>query len=206
MQPNLYQSFATLAANGSTATFALPGNVNAVSSYFGTGVTFGSGTLTLEVSPDGGTTWISTGVTITTGTANTFRQTNIVFGSLFRWTLSGATSPSLDLRVRSAQVRYGVVDAFTFTANGSTAPFVVYNAPEYLLAPNGFDLNLTASGTWGSGTLALEASPDGGTTWFRYTTLTANGYSTVNTGISDVLFRLTLSGATSPALAVRVHK
>ena len=206
MQPNLYQVLAAYSANASSANIVCNGQVNVVSFYFGAGVTFGSGTLTLETSPDGGTTWVSTGVTITSATANSFRQSNLVFGSLLRLTLSGATSPTINVAVRVTQVRYGNVDAFSFTANGTSLPFVLLGGAEYLFAPNNFDVALQAIGTFGSGTVALEASPDGGTTWYRVSTLTANGMNVVNTGLTDTLFRINLTGATSPSLTVRVIK
>lgn len=206
MQPQSFTQLAAFAANGSSASFAASGQVNVVSFYFGAGVTFGSGTLTLETSPDGGTTWVSTGVTITTATANSFRQSSLVFGQLFRVTLSGATSPTLNVGVRVTQVRYGNVDAFTFTANGTSLPFLLVGDSEYLLAPNDYDVALQAFGTFGSGTVALETSPDGGTTWYRVATLTANGMSVVSSGLIDALYRINLTGATSPNLSVRVIK
>ena len=204
------------AANGSSASFAAGGSaVNVVSLYFGTGVTFGSGTLTLEVSPDNGTTWVSTGNTWTTATASTFRASVLVFGTLFRLTLSGATSPVLAPVVKLSAVRYGNVDSFVMTANttftGTTAnapsvAFLLRGGAEYLFAPANFDLCLQATGTFGSGTVNLQGSPDGGVTWFSYGTLTANGQLVVNAGVTDVLFRVILTGATSPVLAVNVIK
>jgi hypothetical protein len=55
--------------------------------------TWGGGTLTLQISPDGGTTWVSTTVTLTddgvVGVSN-------IIGTHARLNLAGATSPSLD--------------------------------------------------------------------------------------------------------------
>lgn len=214
MQPYSFTVHAAYSANASSANMPTNGSqVNIISAYFGTGVTFGSGTLTLESSPDNGTTWVSTGVTITTATASTFRQSNLVFGSLFRWTLTGATSPVLNLSSKLVQVRYGNVDSFTLAATGAafatssnSLPFVALGAAEYLLAPSSYDFNMQAVGTWAGVTLALQSSPDGGVTWFNETTLTANGYVTVATGLTGVLYRLAVYGGTAPALTVRVIK
>ena len=60
---------------------------------------------------------------------------------------------------------------------------------------------------WGSGTATLEASCDGGTTWFSLlkpdgstaVTFTANGYANALACGKDAMIRATLTGSTSPA-------
>lgn len=71
---------------------------------------------------------------------------------------------------------------------------------------NGRKLVVIAAGTWGSGTLTPQISPDSGTTWVstpEAVTLTANG-SKVFTVPDGCLFRLTFTGSTDPALSAWV--
>lgn len=63
----------------------------------------------------------------------------------------------------------------------------------------------SATGTWGSGTTTLYASFDGGTTYVTCGTegqLTADGV--VRFTLPECKLRVTLSGATSPSIAVVV--
>jgi hypothetical protein len=78
------QLFTAQTANGSTQ--AVPVNGRHVS--FVAAGTFGGATLTVEVSPDSGTTWVSTGTTLTAAGA-----VEVTYGEglLLRVTLSGAT-------------------------------------------------------------------------------------------------------------------
>lgn len=57
---------------------------------------------------------------------------------------------------------------------------------------------LMAAGTFGSGTVAAEYSPDGGTTWVSVATLTATGSAAFKIPAGRI--RHTLSGATSPEI------
>jgi len=191
---NLYTSFANLAANGNTSSVPTAGEFNSVGAFLGTGVTFGSGTLKAQVSFDGGTTWLDVpSASFTSGTANTKRADYTVIGPLMRWNLAGATTPSLDLRQVAREVRRGVQRTFTFTANGSSVQFPI--------GTTGLDVGFAAWGTWGSGTLAFQVSPDGGTTWFNVDTLTADGIKHIaGSNSQEVLARVTLTGATSPSL------
>jgi hypothetical protein len=193
--PQTYQSD-TFAANGNGATMSPKGTKHQVTVYFGTGVTFGSGTLTLMVSPDGGTTWISTGNTITSATASTkVAATFTVNGTMFRWTLTGSTTPTLAIATKLEQQHYREVRTIAFAADGSSDTFTM----QYDESNIGF----TAMGTWGSGSLTLQCSPDGGTTWFKVgTAVTANGYQRV-TDLSDTMFKFVLSGSTTPSLTVK---
>lgn len=58
--------------------------------------------------------------------------------------------------------------------------------------------------TYGGGTLKLQVSPDGGTTWFAVDTMTANGVKHV-TGNADQVFRIKIGAATNPALTLKVY-
>lgn len=79
----------------------------------------------------------------------------------------------------------------TFTENGSTLLEAVGGASRN---KSGFN-TLYASGSWGTGSLRIQASPNG-TDWFNLTdvVLTANG--SVNFQAHAKNFRITLSGAT----------
>lgn len=208
-----YVSHATLSGNGNSEVIDCRGNgtVHDIELFFGTGVTFGSGTIKLQYSPDAGTTWIDApnGGAITSATASTRKGIYRAYGQYFRWNLAGATGPSLDLRTKARPVKFdqrpvgptGSAEGSLFTANAASAPIVLPASPVSTLAPEQRSIGWAAYGTWGSGTLALQVSPDGGTTWFNLDTLTANGQKEV-TGIGDVssLYRLNLTGATSPSL------
>jgi hypothetical protein len=61
-------------------------------------------------------------------------------------------------------------------------------------------VTLLANGTFGSGTLTVQASPDDGTTWIStIATMTAAGVINFLAG-DGVLYRLNLSGSTAPSL------
>ena len=65
---------------------------------------------------------------------------------------------------------------------------------------------ISASGTWGSGTITLNCSNDNGVTWTAYgpeTTMTANGFAAAFIA-RDLLYQLVLAGATSPNLNVQI--
>jgi hypothetical protein len=184
--PSLYNADAEFSANGSGASMAPNGTRHSVTIYFGAGVTFGSGTLTLMTSPDGGTTWVSTGITITSATASSrYGTTYEVAGSLFRWTLTGSTTPTINIATKFEQIHYHSVQTITFADNGTSTPFML-DHDESTFA-------FTAYGTWDSGSLTIETSPDGGTTWFKEgAAVTANSYNT-RTGVTDRLFRFVMA-------------
>lgn len=192
-----YQAFTALAANGSTAAMTFQASKHEVTTYFGAGVTFGSGTLTLEVSNDGGTTWVSSGVTWTSATANKKATVTTVYGTAIRYTLSGATNPTLNVAAKVERLAYNFPKHFEFTADGDSASFVI--------PVDQADMAFFVTGTWGSGTMTLNASPNGGVTWFAYDSATANAYK-VQSGMTDLLFKFTLSGSTNPALRVDVFE
>lgn len=63
-----------------------------------------------------------------------------------------------------------------------------------------------AYGTWSSGTLKLQMSPNGGATWIDVTgvSLAANGHKDIPPLGLGILVRGVLSGATSPNLNARI--
>lgn len=79
--------FTLQTANGSTAKFVSSGDFM---SLIASG-TFGGATITVEVSPDDGTTWIATSATLTAAGVTNFIGGE---GLRFRFTLSGATGPT----------------------------------------------------------------------------------------------------------------
>lgn len=191
--PYTYTAFTALSDNGNTAAVDLKGSVNDITVYFGAGVTFGSGTLTGMISYDGGTTYVACAdaIAITSATANTVKATYRVYGQgKFRFTLSGSTTPTINVAVKCEQVEYSLPTRIAFAANGSSDAFMC----------DGTKLLWTAQGTWSSGTLVLESSPDGGTTWYKVAAgITANGVQLASS-LTDTMYRLTLSGATTPVL------
>jgi hypothetical protein len=91
------------------------------------------------------------------------------------------------------------ITEFNLAADGQTATF----------GYNGGKRTFVAYGTWGSGTLKLQWSPDDGTTWIDEGTdseLTANGdFSMDADNVSPgLLYRLDLSGSTSPDLDIKI--
>lgn len=84
----------------------------------------------------------------------------------------------------------------TLSADGSTSA----------IGWSGGHGRVVASGTFGSGTLELDASIDGGSTWVGVGVngqLTAAGTFEFS-GDQATQYRLTLSGATSPSIAVTI--
>lgn len=205
-QPLSYTTFATLSGNGSTSAVAVDSMMNEITLYNGATQTWGSGTITLEASIDG-TTWVSTGKTWTAGTANTQLDRVTAFGQRFRLTLSGSTTPTLNFSMKVEEMRKPRFNVFSFTANANTDPFNV--SDEFWSLFTTTEVNKAkvvpwlAVGTWGSGTMSLQVSPDSGTTWFTVDTATANAYK-ATAEVTDVLCRFSLTGATSPALTVLV--
>lgn len=197
-------------ANGNSATMENSPYVRSVlSTYAGANVAFGAGTVKVQMSPDGGTTWLDTGKSFTAANANKLIQHDEVFGPEFRMNLSGATAPNLDVDMVLRGVATGPVPAYEFSAdetkNAFTLPFTAEKAFVY-----------AAYGTFGGGTLTLEYSIDGGTTWKAEDTALANKYNQIAAGYTMIagrdgvksvhkMYRFKLAGSTAPSLSVRVY-
>lgn len=200
---SVYSAITTMTANGNSAAVDLSslGTAFQVDIYFGTGVTFDSGSLQLQASPDGGTTWLAVpGATaITTATANSYKASYSVYaGTQVRFALTGVVTASvLNPVIRATSLRYETTESFALTANGDTASFVLRD----VFKPIGW----AAFGTWGSGTLTLKVSPDGGTTWFALDSATANALKHTTNTAEEMLCKFTLAGATTPSLSIRVY-
>jgi len=199
---SLYHAFTTLSADGNTAAVDLStlGTAFHIDVYFGAGVSFGSGNLQLQASPDGGTTWVDVpgAAAISAATANTFKTHLYLYGATrIRFKLAGSTTPTLNPVVLATGLRYAPVKVFTFIANGDSAVFTMRDR----LSPMGW----AAWGTWDSGVLTLKCSPDGGTTWFAVDSASANALKHTESA-EEILYKFTLaSAASAPAINVRVY-
>lgn len=210
--PISFTALTAFAADANSAAIALsPAACHEVTIYHGAGVTFGSGTLKLQTSPDGGTTWVDvSGATWTTAVANRIKQVfSPVYGTQLRVALTGSTSPVLNVSVRVARLKFGVVTpVLPITADiAGTVPFTVQPTPNStILGAPLQDFAVFAWGTWGSGTLTLQSSPDGGTTWFDAAAgITANALTLWSGALMvDTLYRFKVTGSTAPALSVIV--
>ena len=86
------------------------------------------------------------------------------------------------------------------TAGGPSIP--VKAGDDYGRADGVYAFTLYYYGTFGSGTVALQASPDGGTTWVTIPSSTASSATVQNLEIRATHLRPTLSGSTSPSLKI----
>lgn len=197
-----------------TGGIALEALESEVSFYATTGYSATTlGTITLQESFDGGTTWVNHPTfTITSVTAGAYIGKAIVHAPLIRLSSAGSTALNLPIQIKVNSLRFtqqfpgAITNPITFTANGTSASFLVN---DYSIAGSTTTVNgdkqvpWTAQGTWGGGTLALQASPDGGTNWFQVDTATAN-IKKLTKPVTDQLFRFVLTGATAPSLTVWV--
>jgi hypothetical protein len=176
-------AFAELTANGQSAAYEMPGDVCDVDVYLDDAETWGGGTLIVQSSPDGGTTWISVASaswTVGDGYLGTVRA----YGRDIRLSLSGATSPSLTVTVRATPVASVVRKVATLTANGNT---------DFALSRAG-GFALFALGTWDSGSLTLSLTPDNLTYYDSgLTALTADGGQAYANTPNDTQLRLVLA-------------
>lgn len=197
MSDTLTNTFANLAANGSTAALELPGDVNDIDVYLSdAAATFGGGTLTLYTSFDGGTTWVAVTSGAWTSGTGLLAAALRGYGKYIRLTLAGATSPSLTVTVVAKRVSQSkaVNVVATLAANGNTD----------FVAPYPASVAIFAKGTWDSGSLTLSVSPDG-TLYVDsgLTAITANGGGVyANTGKNSLLRLVLASVVTASDLDV----
>lgn len=191
-------TFTTLAANGQSAAFELPGDVNDLDVYVSdAAATWGGGTLILQTSFDGGTTWVavpSASYTAGSGLIDSARRS---FGKYVRLSLSGATSPSLGITVKAKAVSESDHQYLNITANGNST----------VVLPRGGALAVFVKGTFDSASLTLAHSPDG-TLYVDsgVTAITAAGGGFFANGGKDTLFRIvTASIVTAADLDVWVY-
>lgn len=188
-------TFAELTADGNTATFELPGDVSTVDVYLDDAETWGAGTLKLQSSFDGGTTWVDVpSASWTSGDGRLGSYT--VYGRDVRLNLAGATSPSLTVTLKAQPVA-SYVEHYSLTANGNTA--VPLTKPGAVA--------VFAKGTWDSGSLTLSESPDGSHYYDAgVTAITANGGGFFANAADNSQLRLVLASvATAADLDVWVY-
>lgn len=85
-------------------------------------------------------------------------------------------------------------------ANGNSASFF----PKNIVPAEGLSCELHVWGTFGSGNVTLQQSPDGGTTWHNVSSAISTAGRTVVTVYSAAPLRLALAGATSPSLQASI--
>lgn len=91
----------------------------------------------------------------------------------------------------------GVVDKeYGLSANGSTGNHNIPVSGDYMFY---------GVGTFGGGTLILEASPDKGVSWFTVDVLYESG-RLIRYLVSGEIIRISLSGATAPSITTGIRQ
>ena len=198
MSDKLFHTFAELTANGQSASVELPGDVNDVDVYLADAETWGSGTLILQTSFDGGTTWVAVPNASWTTGDGLLATAQRCFGKDLRLSLSGATGPSLTVTIKARRVSQSEAQYVgNITANGNTD----------FVAPRDGALAIFVKGTFDSASLTLSHSPDG--TLFvdsGVTAITAAGGGYFANAGKDTIMRLvTASIVTAADLDVWVY-
>ena len=161
-----------------------------------TNVTYGSGTVKVQCSPDGGTTWhdLPSG-SFTSGTG--LKSTYTVFGTHVRLNLAGATNPNIDLQIALyASQSLGEVEKGTI-ANGETSSDIQLEKAADKIA-------LFASGTFSSTVVHLKATIDGGTKYQSLGSLSATNMLVVTANSLIHRVRVDAVGGTGTGLAWHV--
>lgn len=181
------------------ANFAADGNSSEINNtpvkckvnlYGGATVNDGGGTTILQVSPDGGTTWVAVpSYTTTAFAANELELSDNVYGNDFRINLAGATTPDLDYDVVVDEVSNTkpILALDGVTANSNSTEF---SLPEWVT-----ELAMIGWGTWDTSTMKLQYTIDGGTTWKDVVSgsLTANGQLVLDVSALPKTMRVNLS-------------
>lgn len=158
-------TFAILAADGSTAAYELGADVNSVDVYLKDTATDGGGTAKLQSSFDGGTTWVDVASASWTSGVG-YMGTYTVFGRYVRINLAGATSPTNFIVTVKSEAVASYVEYVNLLDDASHD--VVLTKPGAVA--------VFAEGTWDSGSLTVTESPDGVAYYDSgYTALTADG-------------------------------
>lgn len=186
--------FAALTADGQTSALSLPGDINIVDVFLGEGATYGSGTIKLQYSIDGSNYLDQTGASWTSGDG--FLGRFLVFGRKLRFDLNGASSPDVTLQVNCRACSMSEVKSGYLTADGNVDVQFRQGPAAVLLWGDGND---------GTGTLKLQYSVDGGTTYYDAgVSLTAAGAGVFSNVMGATHFRANLASSSSPTLAVRL--
>lgn len=191
MSRKLYHTFAELTANGQSSSVELPGDVNDLDIYLNDAETWGAGTLILQTSFDGGTTWVAVPNASWTSGDGLLASGVRAYGKDLRLSLSGATTPSLTVTIKANAVSQAEATFVgTITANGNT---------DFVL-PRGGALALFVKGTFDSASLTLSHSPDG-TLYVdsAMAAITAAGGGFFANGGKDNLFRIVTGSVVTAA-------
>lgn len=192
MSRKLANTFAQLTADGQSAALAMPGDVCDVDVYVADAPTWGGGTLILQTSFDGGTTWVAVPSASYTSGDGVMATGLRVYGNKLRLSLSGSTSPAIDVTIKATAVSqsFAKLVAETLTDNGNTD--FVLNKP--------CSLAVFVKGTWDSGSLTLSVSPDG-TLYVdsAMSAITADGGAFFANAAADEMFRLVLASVAGAA-------
>jgi len=197
MSDKLFHTFAELTANGQSASVELPGDVNDVLVYLNDAETWGAGTLILQTSFDGGTTWVAVpSASWTVGDGLLTSSALRCFGKDLRLSLSGATTPSLTVTIKAERVSQSEAQYVgPITANGNT---------DFVLNRNGA-CAVFIKGTFDSASVTLSHSPDG-TLYVDsgVTAITAAGGGFFSNAGKDTIMRL-VTGSIVTAADLDVH-
>ena len=183
-------TFAELAATGATASFELPGDVNEVDVYLKDGADDGTGTLKMQTSFDGGTTWVDV-PTASWTSGDGLLGSYTTFGRDVRFDLAGATSPSdVIVTIVAKPVASYVEYLGPLTANGNT---------DLVLSKPG-KFAIFAKGTWDSGSLTVSETPDGSSYFDTgVAAITANGGGEYANSADNSTMRLVLASVVTAA-------
>ena len=183
------ETFTAITANGSSSAHVLPGIANDVDVYLDDASVWDTATMVLESSIDG-TTWIAVpSASWTAATGFLARLTN-VFGNFLRVTVSSVgASTSLIPTVTAKAVSGAYMQRVTLTANGTTD----------MPLPHGGAYAVFANGTWDSGSLTVEDSPDGTLYTETIAAITANGGAIFTNGGENTLVHLVLASVVTAA-------
>lgn len=180
-------TFANIADNGSSATFALPADVCDVDVYIADGPTYDSASILAQCSNDGGTTWVTqvglSAITTGDGYIASFRA----YGPALKFLTASvaAAGADIDITVKATPVM-SIATTYNVTANGNT-PVILNRAGPVFVYLNG---------TWDSASVTLAQSPDG-TLYVDtgLTAVTANGGALFANAPSDTTLRLVTASA-----------
>jgi hypothetical protein len=172
------ETFTAITANGSSSAHVLPGLVSQVDVYLDDASVWDTATMILESSVDG-SNWVAvSGASWTSGLGFVARVAT-VFGGQLRVTVSSVgVSTSLIPTVTAVAVSGAVAQNLTLTANGTTS----------VVLPRAGAFQLFVAGTWDSGSLTVDESPDGTLKVECVSAITADGGAYyVNTGDNSQL-------------------
>ena len=160
------ETFTAITANGSSSAHSCPGLVQTVDVYLDDASVWDTATMVLESSVDG-SNWVAVpSASWTSGLG--YLGTVTVFGGQLRVTVSSVGAGTSLIPTVTAVAQSGAVaESLTLTANGTTAVQLPRRGP----------FQLFVAGTWDSGSLTVDESPDGTLYVEAVAAITADGGS-----------------------------